>query len=247
MRRAVFFGFTIVETLIIVATLSIVVTIGIMGYGSWQRSVSGKAVRSDIQQAVSGLENYKNFKGSYPPNLAGTGFAASSYVAVTISTNAPSNGVYSNLTPDQNAQLFLNACNANMFSTPNNTSCTFQGDKTATKVHVKGTDGTNAIWNSPIAQSDLTLSCGSTQAQCDTALSNIISQFTAQGGTFPVIVPGNNVALPEPVLVPNGPANRYCIEGRSSDYSDVIYHVLSDDKLIVAGICPNDPTLHYYQ
>jgi prepilin-type N-terminal cleavage/methylation domain-containing protein len=247
MRRIIFSGFTIVELLIVIVVVSVVMTSSIISYTSWQHTVSGKAVRSDIQQAITGLEDHKNFKGSYPPNLAGTGFAASSSVAVTLSTNAPSIGVYSNLTPDQQAQLFLNVCNANMFSTPNNTSCTFQGNGGGAKIHVKGTNATNAIWDSPIAESDLSLSCGDQQADCDTALSNIVTQFNAQGGVFPIIVPNSNVALPEPVLTPNGPADRYCIEGRSAEDATITYHALSDDKIIATGQCPYDPTLHYYQ
>lgn len=240
-------GFTIVEMLIIVVTISILAFIGMMSYGTWQHTTADHSVRSDIQQAISGLENYKNFKDYYPPNLAGTGFAASTSVAITLSTNAPSVGVYQNLSPDQNAQLFLNSCNANMFSTPNNTSCTFEGNTGGAKIHVKGTLSTNAIWNSPIAQSDLTLSCGGQQSQCDTALTNMIAQFNAQGGTFPIIVPNNNVPLPEPQQVPNGPADRYCVEGRSSTFPDIIYHALSNDKVLSTGECPVDPTLHYYQ
>lgn len=247
MRHATASGFSIVEVIIIVATIAIVATIGMIGYGSWQHTIAGHSVRSDIQQAVSGLEDYKNFKSSYPPNLAGTGFAASSNVAVTIRTNAPSIGVYQGLNSDQNAQLFLNACNANMFTTPNNTSCTFEGNGGGTKIHVKGTDASNAIWNSPVAQSDLSLSCGAQQSLCDSALANMITQFSAQGGTFPIIVPNNNVPLPEPQQVPNGPADRYCVEGRSASFPDIIYHSLSEDKTIITGECPVDPTLHYYQ
>jgi len=247
MRRVASFGFTIVEVMVIVATLSIVATAAMISYGSWQRTAASKAVRNDVQQAISGLENHRNFNGSYPPNLAGTGFAASASVAVTIRTNAPANGVYENLSEDQNAQLFLNACNGNIFSTPNNTSCTFEGNNVGTKIHVKGTNSSNAIWNSPIAQSGLTLSCGAYQAECDSALSNMIAQFTAQGGVFPIVVPNHNIALPEPTLVPNGPANKYCVEGRSTNHNDVIYHSLSDDKAVIAGECPDDPTLHYFQ
>ncbi len=247
MRRDVLRGFSIVEVIVIVATLSILATLGMIGYGSWQGSTAGKAVRSDVQQAVTGLENYKNFNGNYPPNLAGTGFAASSSVAVTISTNAPSIGVYENLAPDQNAQLFLNVCNANMFTTPNNTSCTFEGNGGGAKIHVKGTEATNAIWDSPIAQSDLVLDCGSQQALCDAAVQDIMTQFIGQGGTFPITVPDGNVPLPTPTLVPNGPADRFCVEGRSATYSQLVYHSLSEEKTIVAGACPEDPTLHYYQ
>lgn len=244
LRRAA--GFTLVEVLMIITILSVLVSVGVFGFGSWQRRQATTSVQSDIRLAVSGLESFRNFKGNYPPNLAGTGFASSQYVSMTLRTNAPSVGVYQDLNASQNAQLFLNSCNANVFSTPNNTACAFQGTGGGAKIHVKGTTGSNAIWENPIDQSDLTLSCGSQQAACDQALTSLISQFTAQGGEFPVNAPDNNVPLPEPTLVPNGPATRYCIEGRASDYPEIVYFSLSDTATVAAGECPVDPTLRYY-
>ncbi len=239
-------GFTITEMIIIIGILGILAALVIVSLGSWQRTQATSSVKSDTQQAISALQSYKNFKGSFPPNLAGTGFAASRDVALTLSTNAPSIGVYQDLTGSQNAQLFLNACNANLFTTPNNTACSFQGNGTGAKIHAKGTNGSNTIWNSPIEQSSLSLGCGSQQAACNQAISDMISQFSSQGGVFPIIVPGNTTALPEPTQQPNGPANRYCIEGRASNYPDIVYYALSDNTTITAGPCPNDPSLKYY-
>ena len=75
----------------------------------------------------------------------------------------------------------------------------------------------------------------------------MINQFNAQGGIYPIIVPGNSVPLPEPTQVANGPANRYCLEGRASNYPDIVFYVLSDNGVVTAGACPNDPSLRYYQ
>jgi general secretion pathway protein G len=240
-------AFTLIEILTVVGILGILAGLVVVGLGSWQRAQATTAVKSDVRQAVSGLASYKNFKNNYPPNLAGTGFAASKDVALKLTTNAPSVGVYEGLTGDQNAQLFLNACNANLFATPNNTACSFQGNGGGAKIHAKGTSGSNTIWNSPVGQSDLTLNCGSEQEACNQAIASMISQFSAQGGEFPIIVPGNTVPLPEPTQVPNGPANRYCLEGRASDFPDIVFYALSSSTTITAGECPNDPTLHYYQ
>jgi len=118
-------AFTLVEILTIVAVVGVLAGLVVVGFGSWQRSQATTVVKSDVKQAVSGLASYKNFKNNYPPNLAGTGFAASKDVALKLSTNAPSVGVYQGLSGDQNAQLFLNTCNANLFTTPNNTACKF--------------------------------------------------------------------------------------------------------------------------
>lgn len=240
-------AFSVVELIVVISVLGILAMLTALGYSTWQQTMARNSVLNDMKQAVSALQNYKNFKNNYPPNLAGTGFAATPQVALTLSTNAPSFGVYQNLLPDQDAQLFLNACNANLFQTPNNTACSFQGNSNGTKIHVSGTNSSNNIWTSPISQSDITLSCTGQQAACDQALSTMVSQFTAQGGTFPIEVPLKNVSLPEPTQVPNGPANRYCLEGRASTFPDIVYYALSDSDEIIAGGCPNDSSLHYYQ
>jgi Tfp pilus assembly protein PilE len=242
-------GFTLSEILVIVVILGILAGLSIISYGTWQQRTASNVVKSDIQQAVGGLKAHQNFKNGYPPNMAGTGFAASAGVALTLLTNAPSVGVYENLTGSENAQLFLNSCNANVFATPNNTACQFQGSGGGgggAKIHVKGTVSSNAIWNSPIQQSDLTLSCGAEQTACDEALATMISEFIAQGGTFPITVPGSNVPLPAPTQVPNGMADRYCLEGRSANYPTIAYHFLSESDSIAVGSCPVDPTLRYY-
>lgn len=87
------------------------------------------------------------------------------------------------------------------------------------------------------------LTCG---AACDTATANIVSQFLAQGGTFPVIVTGATAALPEPTQSPNGPATRFCLEGRSGAYLDIIYHTTNTASDVIAGKCPADPELKYF-
>lgn len=240
-------AFTIVEIMTVIAVLAILVSATTIGYGSWQRQVAAKATTSDLQHATSALHAYKNFKNNYPPNLAGTEFVSSSSVVLTLLTNAPSIGVYSNLTPSQNAQLFLNSCNANITSTPNNNACSFQGSGGGAKIHVTGTQSTNAIWPSPINQSDITLSCDSNQATCDAIIATIKSEFTAQGGTFPIVVPNSNVSLPEPTLIPNGQADRFCLEARAVGYSDIVYHTANDNEQVSAGACPDDPSLHYFQ
>lgn len=237
-------GFTIVELLIIIAVIAILAAISIFAFSGWRKSTAQRIVLSDMEQAVAALEANRNFKNSFPPNLAGTNFAASQESALTLFTNAPSVGVYQNLTSDQNAQLFVNACNANISDTPTNTACKLQGRGGGAKVHVKGTITANTIWNSPVAESDVQLSCG---ASCDAATAKIISQFKAQGGTFPVYV-GVNTPLPDPTLVPNGVADKYCLEGRATDFSDVTFHTRSGSANdIVPGECPSDPDLHYFQ
>lgn len=236
-------GFTVVEVLVVIIVISILATLVMIGYGAWQRSVANSNVQSDVQQATSALKMYQNFSNDYPPNLGGVSFASSANVALKLSTNAAQVRVYSGLTSDQNAQLFLNTCNALMpiasGGTTYNTSCSFAGNN----IHAAGTNSSNVVWQGPtIQQSAITLPCG---AACTSATQTMISEFTAQGGTFPLSIPNKNVSLPAYSTQSTGPATRFCLEGVSVPYGDIVYHTTSENMLVVSGPCPSDPALHY--
>ena len=242
-------AFTIIELVVVILVIGILASITVVTYGAWQKRTATTTAKSDLSQATSSLTSFRNFRGSFPPNLAGTGFASSPSIALKLLTDAPSVGRYTGLNSGQNAQLFLNVCNANLAGTTN-TSCIFQGSGGGSKIHVKGTGGANTIWNSPICKvagagcgSVAALTCGSA---CTAAVAAMISQFEAQGGTFPVTVSGGTTALPEPTLTPNGAATKYCIESRSGDYDDVVFYSISSGAQVVAGTCPADPSLRYY-
>lgn len=237
-------GFTIVEMIISVIVISILASILLIGYGTWQHHTADSSVQSDLQQATSGLRGYQNFKNDYPPNLGGVGYAPSDNVILKLYTNASQIRVYSGLSASENAQLFLNTCNALMpivsGGVTYNTSCSFAGNN----IHVSGTTGSNIVWNGPnIQQSDVVLTCGSA---CTTAAQSLISKFTAQGGSFPVSPPKQAVPLPAYSSAQSvGSATRFCLEGDSVLFSDIAYHATSEDEHVVLGPCPSDPTLHY--
>ncbi len=235
-------GFTIVELVVVISVIGILASMTVVGYGAWQKNLAYDVVQSDLLQARAALEAHNNFKNSYPHNLAGTEYAPSDQVSLSLLTNAPSVGVYGQLNNDQNAQLFLYACSGNLAGTPL-TSCSFQGNRTGAKIHVQGNNSSNTIWMSDIDKSEVVLSCGS---GCTAAANNMISQFEQQGGTFPVVVPSNQVSLPEPTVVPNGPATKYCLQGASAEYGDVLFHITSKDDALRPGLCPSDPELKYF-
>jgi prepilin-type N-terminal cleavage/methylation domain-containing protein len=239
------YGFTIVEIIIVITVLGILTALSAVSFNGWQRDAADSATKSDLIQATSSLESYQNFKDDYPPNLAGTNFAASNTVVLTLYTNAPQTRTYENLTPAQNTQLFLNSCNANMpitssdGSTTYNTSCVLSGKN----LHVKGQVSSNIVIDGPtVQQSDIVLNCGS---RCDAALSAMIDEFLAQNGSFPLTIPNQQVALPDPVLTSYGSATDYCLEARASAFNDIVYHTLTGGNSVVVGSCPNDPELHY--
>lgn len=236
-------GFTIIEIIVIVAVIAILATLVVLGYSGWKHHVELMSVQSDVTEGANSLEVYKNFKNSYPPNLAGANFAGSPYVALALWTNAPGVPSYTNLTPDQNAQLFLNACNAYMpitsGGTTYNTACTYAG----INMHVSGQNSSNVVLHGPtINATDFTLTCGNA---CTTAQNTITAIFQQQGGTWPISVPKGSVALPAATsFSATGPATSYCLQGTSPDYSDIVYHISSGGAL-QSGPCPNNGSLHY--
>lgn len=229
-------GFTIVEVIIVVVVIGILASIVALGWTSWQYRTASNAVKSDLQLAASSMQSYLNFNDYYPPNFDGTGFVSSSNVSVSLFTNTQTTLVYTGLTADQNAQLFLNTCNALLNPLANVTTCEFEGNNNGAKVHVKGTNGANEIWGSPIASTDVQISPGC-DATCNTALNQLKSIFQAQGGTFPVVIPPNEVEMPAPTVMISGQADRYCIEGHASEQPSISFNVNSTTKKVTAGVC----------
>lgn len=237
-------GFTIIELLVVIAVLGIIATISVVSYGRWRHNAAKVSVVNDLTHATTSLDSYKNFRNDYPPNLGGAEFAASDHVALTLRTNAPEIRSYSSLTSDQNAQLFLNSCNAAMPTESGgvtyNTACTFAGNN----VHVSGTKSSNVILHGPVLhESDIVLTCGSA---CDTAVTQMLKAFRDQGGTFPITVPKKHVSLPPyPDTVTYGPATKFCLQGVSASFEDIVYHTTSSNAQVTEGPCPDDPELHY--
>jgi type II secretory pathway pseudopilin PulG len=223
--------------------IAILATIVVVSYLGTQRRSSDAVVRQTVSDALKHLQVYHVFNKSYPSNIANTEYAPPLSVAIALYTNAPQTPVYQNLDSAQNAQLFLNSCNGFMpiveGPTTYNTACIFNGNN----MHVKGQISSNIVVQGPVFnQSDFTLSCG---AACDAAQSSIISTFLAQGGSFPIAVPKNGSALPAPSAMSNGPATDFCLEGRSAQFSDIIYHTRPDTESLESGPCPSNTNLHY--
>lgn len=231
-------GFTFVEIIIIVSIVAVLAVIAVVGYIGVQRRSVDTLVAHTVADAHKNLQAFNVFNKYYPSNIAATDYAPPLEVGVALYTDAPQTPVYANLNDDQNAQLFLNACNGYMpvvdAGVTYNTSCTYNGNNE----HVAGTISSNVVIQGPtINQSDFVLKCG---AACNAAQANVINTFLAQGGHFPVMVPKKGSTLPAPTLTtdPGGRATKYCIEGRSSQFSDIIYHATPDTSPQEPGPCP---------
>lgn len=244
MNRRHLKGFTIVEIIVVVTVLAVLAITATVAYVGMQRRSSDASVMRTIADAQKVLQTFQVFNHYYPANIANTDYLPPVTVAVVLYTNAPQSPVYANLSSAQNAQLFLNACNGFMpvvdGGTTYNTACVYSGNN----VHVKGTVASNVVLHGPtINQADFALTCGSA---CTTAQNNIIATFLAQGGSFPITVTGSGSVLPSPTMVTTGNASSYCLEGRSPNFSDIIYHTTPDSaSMPELGPCPANPSLHY--
>ncbi|PID32971.1 hypothetical protein CR969_03245 [Candidatus Saccharibacteria bacterium] len=249
-------GFTVVEMIIIIVVIAILATITMVSYNGVQNRADKARVISTARQVTDLLGTHGVKNGDFPPNLAGTGYAGPDNVALVLYTNAPQKRVYEDLSSDENAQLFLNTCNANMpiVATADknyNTVCYFHHFGSLRWLYVRGGDGWSWFENFTVNyggssgrldESDFKLKCGSA---CDIAVNKIKQEFIDQGGSWPVIVPYHNIALPEPTLTTYGRASKFCLESRSTRSNDVIYHSTDAISDVATGPCPADPELHY--
>ncbi len=244
-------GFTMVEILIVIVVIALLASIVVLSYNNSQRQAANSIVMASARHGSEVLEIQFARQRDYPPNLAGTEYVPTDGVATALWTNAPVVRTYSPgfLTPDQNTQLFLNSCNANVplevGSKTYFTSCGFAGN--SVNVHVKGKAGSNALIQGPVISREAAASemvCGI--PECAAIAEEIFQQFEAQGGSWPLVSSGTAVTLPEPDQVTaTGPATRYCIETRSERYADIVAHIKSEDTVLSEGPCPDDPELHY--
>lgn len=236
-------GFTIVELVVVVSVLAITTAMVITAYAGIQHKSHDSVVKISLSSAQKVLQTYYVSTRYYPSNIADTEFTPPLTVPIAFYTDSPQTPVYQSLTSDQNAQLLLNSCNGFMpvtsEGTTYNNSCAFDGNN----LHIKGTGSSNVVIQGPvIQQSDLVLTCGSA---CSLAQSSIISAFISQGGSFPITVPKKGATLPAPSMQATGNATRYCLEGRSSGFVDIIYHTVPSSSRVESGPCPTDATLHY--
>jgi prepilin-type N-terminal cleavage/methylation domain-containing protein len=244
-------GFTVVELIIVIVVLGVLAAIMIIGYGGIQRRSHDSIARYTVADAYKVLQNYYIDNKNYPSNIANTEYTPPQIVSVALWTNAPQTPVYSNLSANQNAQLFINSCASMIAGLSGFTGCTYSGNN----LHASGTQSSNVVVQGPTINApgnntggtpfDLGCSTGPNPAECSSAQSSIVSTFLAQGGTFPVTVIKSPSTLPAPTDVTTGAATTYCIQAQSSQYIDIVYHAIPSSPGPEPGPCPNGLGLHY--
>ncbi len=71
-KTKLFFGFTLVELLIVIAVLGVLATIGIMTFPAAQKRARDTRRRSDLKQYQTALELYANRNNSFFYDSAGS-------------------------------------------------------------------------------------------------------------------------------------------------------------------------------
>ncbi len=83
-------GFTVVELIVVIIVIGILVSVSIVGFSTWRKSVAEKEVKSDLNGVAAAMSNYRNFNEGYPtaPTFTGSGalFEQSDNVVLTYVT-----------------------------------------------------------------------------------------------------------------------------------------------------------------
>lgn len=76
-------GFTIIELVVVIAVVSILAVVLVIGYGAWQGRIADTRLKHTLTNAAAAMENARTFQNSYPALLP-TGFEASPEVELTL-------------------------------------------------------------------------------------------------------------------------------------------------------------------
>lgn len=234
-------GFTIVELLICIVVIAILAAIGVVAYTGMQERSSASATRSDLRNATN-LLLAEQVMGEELPATIEEIMQPSPGVQLTL---IASGGVYySGLSDEQNGLLFYNHCqdlvDEGYGSGPND----FGGGTVAyiSGCHVYDLDYIQINgWNGGFEVSNPIVSLENLQAYVDAAaalhpdhpsyratleefMDELVSRFTSEGGTLPVVEfwePWESTpALPQPTL---RDADEFCLRATHERYSDISY------------------------
>lgn len=75
-------GFTIIELVVVISIIGILAAISIVSYSSWKQKTTIAQLKSDLNGAVSALENSRTFNNTYPSTVPST-FVPSSGVTIS--------------------------------------------------------------------------------------------------------------------------------------------------------------------
>jgi prepilin-type N-terminal cleavage/methylation domain-containing protein len=71
-------GFTLVELFVVIAVLSVLITVAIFFIGDWRSKAAQTEVKSSLLNVAAAMEDARNFGTGYPATIPGTYTAAPS-------------------------------------------------------------------------------------------------------------------------------------------------------------------------
>lgn len=249
-------GFTIVELLMIIAVISILTSIAIVGYGSWQRRIATKSVESDLLHVKSAMKNSLNFTNTYPTTLAKLNetFSPSSDVNLSMSSNGALPH-YTNLSVIQNSVLFYEICDnliAAGYARGMNNGGQTEQYITACNVYNNNQLQVNSSWtprsfSTSVSATVLPTTVSSinyndswrpnrTQIEKD-FYQTWHTRFSEQGGTYPITsfwdawANQNNGGVVKQTLPPPDSLTSasFCVQANSKKFTTIIYHVTNEN------------------
>jgi prepilin-type N-terminal cleavage/methylation domain-containing protein len=251
-------GFTIVELIIVIVVIAILATVVIVAYNGVTKSAAVRSVQNDLVNAAADMEQAAQANaGAYPSALPST-IQTSAGVSLTLQVNTLPH--YSSLTAVQNGVLLSQICqdlvNAGLGSGLNQgggtdayiTGC---GNWNAGSMQVTG--WTSQVFNTPIYDNTFTdyanaIPAGDSyhpnqQSVTQNFYRQLHSREIAEGGSFPITTfwdswasPSNGGVMYQALPTADSSSSKYCINGSSTKYPDVQWHI-GDDQKVVSGSC----------
>ena len=251
-------GFTIVELLIAIVIIAILAALVIAFYKGAVKSTITRSVQNDLVNAAAEMERVAQTNaGAYTGSLPTTILASPGVTIAMYTSPLPH---YSSMTPVQNGVLLSQICqdlvNAGLGSGPNlgggtDNYITKCGNWNAGSMQVTG--WTSKVFNTPIQDNTLTDYANSIptydawhpneQAVTQNFYRQLHDREIAEGGSFPITTfwdswatSSNGGVIAQPLPAVDNPTSDFCINGGSTAFSDVLWHITSNQR-VVSGTC----------
>lgn len=79
-------GFTLVELVVTITIIALLASLAVVSYATWRKETTATKVKSDLLNAQTAIEDYRNFNAGYPANLTDV-YKGSSRIVLTYLPN----------------------------------------------------------------------------------------------------------------------------------------------------------------